>query len=65
MINTKSPNLKLDMFIYIMLFYILIANILGPLIGYYLKGKEGLIYGFVIGSVINVALWLVVGKKNI
>ena len=62
-------NMKLDFnvknFVYIMLFYILIANILGPLIGYYLKGKAGLVYGFVIGSVIVVALWLVVGKKYI
>ena len=62
-------NMKLDFnvknFVYIMLFYILIANILGPLIGYYFKGKTGLVYGFVIGSVIVVALWLVVGKKYI
>ena len=65
MINTKSLDFKFDMFVYIMLFYILIANILGPLIGYYLKGKAGLVYGFVIGSVIVVVLWLVVGKKYI
>ena len=65
MINTKSLDFKFDMFVYIMLFYILIANILGPLIGYYLKGKAGLVYGFVIGSIIAVVLWLVAGRKYI
>jgi hypothetical protein len=56
--NTKT-------FIGIMAFYALLTYIVFPLVFYYL-GKKKLVnagYGFVIGSVVSVVLWLTVGSK--
>ena len=56
--NTKT-------FIGIMAFYAVLTYIVFPLVFYYL-GKKKLVnagYGFVAGSVVSVALWLMVGSK--
>jgi hypothetical protein len=34
-----------------------------PLIGYKIKGEQGLGQGYIAGSVVSVGLWLIVGKK--
>jgi hypothetical protein len=34
-----------------------------PLIGYKIKGEVGLGQGYVVGSIVCVLLWLMVGKK--
>jgi len=52
-------------FIGIMAFYAVLTYIVFPLVFYYL-GKKKLVnagYGFVAGSVVSVALWLMVGSK--
>lgn len=56
---------KLQKFIGIMAFYILLSYVLFPLGFYYLVGKSLLNAGngFVVGSVISIALWLLVGRK--
>jgi hypothetical protein len=56
---------KLQKFIGIMAFYILLSYILFPLAFYYLVGKSLLNAGngFVVGSVISIALWLMVGRN--
>ena len=56
---------KLQKFIGIMAFYILLSYILFPLAFYYLVGKSLLNAGngFIVGSVISIALWLMVGRK--
>jgi hypothetical protein len=46
-----------------MVFYALLSCVVGPLIGKYFKGQEGLGQGYVAGSLICVGLWLTVGKK--
>jgi hypothetical protein len=56
---------KLQKFIGIMAFYILLSYILFPLAFYYLVGKSLLNAGngFIVGSVISIALWLMVGRN--
>lgn len=56
---------KLQKFIGIMAFYILLSYILFPLGFYYLVGKSLLNAGngFIVGSVISIALWLMVGRN--
>jgi hypothetical protein len=56
--NTKT-------FIGIMAFYAILTYIVFPLVFYYL-GKKKLTnagYGFIIGSIVSVVLWLTVGSK--
>ena len=59
-------NPKLQMFIGIMAFYAAIAYIVFP-VGFYLieKSLTSAGNGFIVGSVVSVILWLVVGKNLI
>lgn len=47
----------------VMAFYALLSCVIMPIIGYKIKGEQGLGQGYVIGSVVSVGLWLTVGKK--
>jgi hypothetical protein len=47
----------------VMAFYALLSCVIMPLIGYYFKGEAGLGQGYIIGSLVSVGLWLMVGKK--
>ena len=52
-------------FVTIMLFYIVLSYVIGPLVGYYTLGKTSTSagHGFVIGSIISIILWYTVGSK--
>ena len=57
--------MKLQTFVGIMAFYAVLSYLIFPLTFYYL-GKKSLInagYGFIIGSVVSILLWLIVGSK--
>ena len=58
---------KLRLFLSIMLFYILLSYVLFPLAFYYLveKSLSSAGNGFVVGSLISLALWLSVGRKMV
>ena len=58
---------KLQTFIGIMAFYAFLSCVLGPVVFYYLVNKTLLSAGngFIVGSVLSIALWLVYGKKLI
>jgi hypothetical protein len=58
---------KLQKFIGIMAFYILLSYVLFPLVFYYLveKSLSSAGNGFIVGSLISIALWLSYGKKMI
>jgi hypothetical protein len=58
---------KLRLFLSIMLFYILLSYVLFPLAFYYLveKSLSSAGNGFIVGSLISVALWLSVGRKMV
>ena len=47
----------------VMAFYALLSCVIMPLIGYKIKGEQGLGQGYIVGSVVSVLLWLTVGKK--
>jgi hypothetical protein len=50
----------------IMLFYAILACVIGPVIGYKITHtKEGLGNGFVAGSILSILLWYVYGKKQV
>lgn len=63
------PKVSFDLnkFSMIMLFYILLTYILGPIIGYYTLGKTAMAAGngFVAGSLISILLWYMVGSKMV
>ena len=57
--------MKLQTFVGIMAFYAVLTYLVFPLAFYYL-GKKSFInagYGFIIGSVVSMLLWLTVGSK--
>jgi hypothetical protein len=58
---------KLQMFVGIMAFYALLAYVVFPVGFYYLveKSLSSAGNGFIVGSVVSVILWLVVGKNLI
>jgi len=58
---------KLQMFLSIMAFYVILSYILFPLGFYYLVEKSLVSAGngFIVGSVISIGLWLTVGKNMI
>lgn len=60
-------NSKLQTFIGIMVFYLLLAFIIFPIGFYYLVDKTLLSAGngFIVGSIISIILWLTVGKKMV
>ena len=63
--NTATPYFNTNTFVSIMLFYAILSYIIGPVIGYYSLGKTTCAagHGFVIGSIISIALWYTVGYK--
>ena len=64
--NLSSPSdINFSQLVIIMLFYVLVANIIGPLVGYAIAGKQGIVIGFVVGVVVVLALWLVFGRNMI
>jgi hypothetical protein len=58
---------KLQKFIGIMAFYIMLSYVLFPLAFYYLveKSLSSAGNGFIVGSLISIALWLSYGRKMI
>jgi hypothetical protein len=60
-------NPKLQMFVGIMAFYALLAYVVFPVGFYYVieKSLASAGNGFIVGSVVSVILWLVVGKNLI
>ena len=58
---------KLQTFIGIMIFYIILSYIVFPLGFYYLVGQTlvNAGNGFIVGSIISIILWLNFGKKMI
>jgi len=58
---------KLQTFISIMAFYILLAFVIGPLVFYYFieKTYKSAGNGFIVGSIISIILWLMVGSKMV
>ena len=56
-----------SMFISIMIFYIVLSYIIGPLIFYYVGNKSLKMagYGFVVFSIISILLWFGYGQKMI
>ena len=58
---------KLQTFIGIMAFYAFLSCVLGPVVFYYAVDKTLLSAGngFMVGSVLSIVLWNVVGKKLI
>ena len=58
---------KLQTFLGIMAFYILLSYIIFPMIFYYLMGKSlaSAGNGFIVGSLISIGLWLTYGRKMV
>lgn len=54
-----------QLFLSVMFFYAILTFLIGPVIGYYVGGKtlDSAGNGFIVGSVLSIMLWLVVGKK--
>tara|TARA_B100000242_G_C42939010_1_gene435446 strand:- start:20 stop:250 length:231 start_codon:yes stop_codon:yes gene_type:complete len=64
--NLSSPSdVNFVQLVIIMLFYVLVANIIAPLVGYFIAGKQGIVIGFIVGLVVVLALWLVFGRNMI
>lgn len=60
-----STDLKVGNLSIIFVLYVTISHILAPMIGFYTLGREGLIWGYVVGLAIILVLWILVGKKYI
>jgi hypothetical protein len=60
-------NNKLQTFVGILIFYVVISYLVFPLAFYYGLGKtlENAGNGFVVGSLVSVGLWLAFGRKMI
>ena len=58
---------KLQIFISIMVFYIILSYIIGPLLSYYFMGRtlRAAGNGFIVGSILSIILWLTVGSKMV
>jgi hypothetical protein len=63
----EKITFDVNMFLMIMLFYIFLSYIVGPIVGYYVLGKtaKGAGNGFVAGSVLSIILWYTVGQKMV
>jgi len=63
------PNVSFNLYKFstIMLFYIILSYVIGPVAGYYLLGKTAAAagHGFVVGSIISILLWYSVGSKMV
>ena len=60
-------NSKIQLFFSIMAFYVLLSHIIFPAGFYYLveKSLTSAGNGFIVGSLISIALWISVGRKMI
>jgi|UniRef100_A0A6C0F0H3 hypothetical protein len=60
-------NPELSTFIGIMVFYILLSYVIGPVLFYYAFGKtlKSAGNGFIVGSLVSIALWHFAGSKMI
>ena len=58
---------ELSTFIGIMMFYILLSYVIGPVLFYYAFGKtlKSAGNGFIVGSLVSIALWHFAGSKMI
>lgn len=58
---------KFQLFVSIMVFYVFLSYILGPLVFYYFieRSLSSAGNGFMAGSVISLGLWLTVGSKMV
>ena len=58
---------SLTTFASIMLFYAILACVLGPVLFYFLwkKSLQTAGYGFIVGSILSIFLWLNYGKKMV
>ena len=58
---------KLKLFVFIMVFYIFLSYIVGPVLFYYLMGRSlnAAGKGFIVGSILSIILWLTVGSKMV
>jgi hypothetical protein len=58
---------KLQTFIGIMVFYIILSYVIFPSAFYYLAGKNltAAGNGFIIGSIVSIILWYNIGKKMV
>jgi hypothetical protein len=58
---------ELSTFIGIMVFYILLSYVIGPVLFYYAFGKtlKSAGNGFIVGSLVSIALWHFAGSKMI
>ncbi len=58
---------QLTTFISIMVFYAVLASLVGPILFYYLGGKTYQMagYGFIAFSIINIILWHNFGRKMV
>jgi hypothetical protein len=56
-----------QLFLSIMLFYVFLSYVVGPLVFYYTMGKtlKSAGNGFIVGSLASIALWLFVGSKMV
>lgn len=60
-----SKNIDMKKLTMIMAFYFILSYIIGPVIGYYFAGKtsDSLGNGFVMGSIVSIALWYLYGRN--
>jgi hypothetical protein len=60
-------NFNLAKYAYVMVFYIILSYIVGPIIGYYTLGKTSCAagHGFVVGSILSIVLWYTVWCKMV
>jgi hypothetical protein len=60
-------NPELSTFIGIMVFYILLSYVIGPVLFYYAFGKtlKSAGNGFIVGSLVSITLWHFAGSKMI
>ena len=58
---------KTQLFFSIMAFYVFLSYVLGPLVFYYTmeRSLSSAGNGFIAGSLVSIALWLMVGSKMI
>ena len=58
---------KLQTFVFIMVFYIFLSYIIGPLLSYYFIGRTltAAGNGFIVGSILSIILWLTVGSTMV
>ena len=65
--DMEKITFDMNKFMMIMMFYIFLSYILGPIAGYYSMGKtvKAAGNGFVAGSVLSIILWYMVGQKMV